>query len=517
MDEVDALLARCLGGAVDDHGPGLAVVVVRPGRRWIAVRGLASLEHGRAITPHTPMYAASLAKLVTAAAVHRCVARGLLRLDDRLDRWFPALVRAADVDVASLLQHRSGLPEFHALRLLAGHHVEDHLTPADVIGLVDGMHTWFEPGSRVSYNNTNYAVLAHLVSSVTGEPWADAARRLVLAPVGADDGGVRDAPTAWLPNMSGCYVASGGGRWRRATLGSASVGDGGWWASPSDLAAFAAALLHGSIDGDDVVTPMRHADPLPAGVAPSPLRSGCTTGGEGDDAWFGGLAEFVGARAELRVVPGRGVAVVAIANSQSAPVGAVLDDVLEGLTGCRPGRAELEAFTDGQVPDGWFVADGSAAWEVRLGDDRTGTVSVGALRFRVVPVEGGWEVDGRPSVQVGWIGDRLVVRDGAAELARLRPVATRPATDDEIRAVEGLHACPSARTHLSVTVDPTVTVSRGALAPEPASVIGVRDDAASPTVLVATTWGLLELSPATGTGRAVLGRAEDVPVERSSA
>ncbi|MEZ5220597.1 MAG: serine hydrolase domain-containing protein [Ilumatobacteraceae bacterium] len=298
--DIHDLLGRVLAARVGEEGPGVALVVVRPDRQWVAVRGLASLEHGLPIDVHTPMYGASLSKLVTAVAVHRCVARGLVSLDDRLDRWFPSLERGADISIGSLLQHRSGLPEYHALRLLAGHHVEDHLAPADVIGLVDGMHIWFEPGTRVSYNNTNYAVLAHVVSAVTGEPWAVAARRLVLDPVGAVDGGVRETPGAWLPHMAGCYVPAGHDRWRRATLGCASVGDGGWWASPADLAAFAAALLRGSVGGDPVVDAMRRADPLPDGAAPSPLRSGCTTGGEGDDAWFGGLAEFVGARAELR-------------------------------------------------------------------------------------------------------------------------------------------------------------------------------------------------------------------------
>lgn len=516
-DQLGELLDRLIESCADAHGPGVALVVVRPDRSRIAVRGLASLEHGTPLTEHTPMYAASLAKLVTAVAVHRCVAGGLLSTDDTLDRWFPELERSGDITIGSLLQHRSGLPEYHALRLLAGHHVEDHLTPADVIGLVEGMQPWFEPGTRVSYNNTNYAALAHIVSTVTGEPWAVAARRLVLDPVGAADGAVRDLPGAWVPGMAGCYVAVGADRWRRATLGCASVGDGGWWASPADLSAFATALLRDSVDGDAVVAALHHSDPLPEGAAPGALRSGCTTGGDGDDAWFGGLAEFVGARAELRVLPGRRVAVAAIANSQSAPIGALLDDVVEHLTGRRPARPPDVPFVTGPAPNGWFMAAaGGAAWEARLGDDGAGTVSVGSLRFRVVPSRDGWEVEGRPSVRLGWVGDELILRDGAAELARLRAIDVRSPTPAELAAIAGVYACPSARTHLVIAVDPDVTVARGSLAPEPASVVGVRDAGTDPVVVLATAWGSLELSPTVGRGRAVLGRAEDVPVQRSS-
>jgi D-alanyl-D-alanine carboxypeptidase len=510
---VDAVVEELAGRlAPDPSGPGVAIVAITRDHRSVAVRGTASLEHGRPLTSTTPMYAASLAKLVTAAAVHRCVAAGSLRLDDTLDRWFPTLAGADRIAISSLLQHRSGLPEYHALRLLAGHDVEDRLSADDVIGLVAGMHPWFEPGSRVSYNNTNFAVLAHLVADVTGRPWAEAAAALVLDPIGAVDGGVRAQPGSWFRGMAGCYTAGPGGTWRRATLGCASVGDGGWWASPRDLASLAAALLDGRIGGDDVATPMQAGDALPPGPA-SGLRSGCTTAGSGRGAWFGGLAEFVGAKAELRVYPAVGVAVGAIANSHQVTLGGALDELVEWMTGVRPEPTEPAPFEPGPAPDGWFLAAGGGAWQVRVGADGTGTANVGTVRFDLRRDGDGWAVPARPSVRVGRVGDEVVVRDGAAELARLTPVDVRPARPDELAMVRGTYRCASARAVLVVEHDAAtggVTVGRTGLVPEAAQAIGVRGDGA---VLLATAWGSMAVS-ADGSGAASLGRAETVPVER---
>ncbi len=85
---LDAVAARLV---TEGSGPGVALVAVGSWGTRIVTRGAASVEHGTPLTPSTPMYAASLAKIVTAVAVHRCVAAGLLRLDDTLTRWFPDL------------------------------------------------------------------------------------------------------------------------------------------------------------------------------------------------------------------------------------------------------------------------------------------------------------------------------------------------------------------------------------------------------------------------------------------
>ena len=113
-----------------------------------------------------------------------------------------------------LLLHRSGLPEYHALRLVAGAGVDDRLEHADVLRLVDGMSPWFTPGTRVSYTNTNYAMLAHVVAAATGTPFAAAVSDLVFRPAGMA-GAAAD-----------CFGASAAG-WRCGAAGSVARGHAG--------------------------------------------------------------------------------------------------------------------------------------------------------------------------------------------------------------------------------------------------------------------------------------------------
>ncbi len=127
----------------------------------------------------------------------------------------------------------------------------------------------------------------------------------------------------------------------------------------------------------------------------------------------------------------------------------------------------------------------------------------------------------RPAVRLGWIGEELVARDGDGEIARLRPVDVRAASTDEISGVAGVFDCPSARTVLRVVVtapsaEPVVTVARGDAPAEPAGVVGTLTGATGDTVvLLSTPWGALEVPvDASSSGRAILGRAETVPVER---
>jgi CubicO group peptidase (beta-lactamase class C family) len=93
----DSIFGRFAGPQV----PGCAVDVRRGGelllsRAW----GLAEVEHGAAITPATIFEAGSVSKQFTAAAVLLLAERGVLSLDDTLQRWFPEMpVYAAPITV----------------------------------------------------------------------------------------------------------------------------------------------------------------------------------------------------------------------------------------------------------------------------------------------------------------------------------------------------------------------------------------------------------------------------------
>lgn len=484
--------------------PGIVVVAATDADESVLSVGDAVVQHRVPLTPDSLVYAASLAKLVTSYCVHQLVLEGRLHLDAPVSTWFPALADGHRITVRQLLLHRSGLPEYHALRLVAGHHVDDRLEPSDVRRLVDGMRTWFEPGTRVSYNNTNFAMLAEVVAQVTGMPFPRAADALVFERYGLSGALFRGSPDAIVTNSANGYVSSREG-FRTVLMGSASMGDGGLWWSAKHMAAFGRLL----VAGGPVVDAMRTRVPLPDGTVPD-LATGCSVAPDG--SWFGAAAEFTGFVGQLRVYDG--VAIGAMSNRQDAPVGAVLDAVASSLGFSVVLPRPPEAFGPGPVPDGVLVGLGGAPWVFRAHDDGTVAVSLGGLAFDIEPDDAAWRVKGRAAMTAGWVSGEFVVRDGAREVARLSPVGGGTLPVPALDELAGWWWCHAARTVLRIEhVGDALMLRRGQLPAEPLVVAGEREQ----RWVLAAPWGLIEFDRSLREGSVVLHRAEGLTIERLAA
>jgi CubicO group peptidase (beta-lactamase class C family) len=484
--------------------PGVGVMATTATDASMHVAGDAIVEHSVALSPHTLLYAASLAKLVTSYCVHQLAVDGLLDIDEPVAEWFPALADGTRITVRQLLLHRSGLPEYHALRLVAGHVVDDRLEAADVRRLVDGMGTWFEPGSRVSYNNTNFAMLAEVVAQVTGQPFPRAARSLVFEPHGLAGATFRGSPDEAVPGGASGYTPAREG-FRTALMGAASVGDGGLWWSVSHLVGFGRLLL----SGGPVVDAMRQRVALPDGTVPD-LATGCSVAPDG--SWFGAAAEFTGYAGQLRVY--EAVAIGAMSNRQDAPVGALLDELATALGSPAAAPRPPEPFAPGPAPQGVLVGLGGAPWLFRAAADGLVAVSVGGVGFEMEPHGAAWRVKGRPAMAVGWVGDDLAVRDGTREVARLSPTSGGAAPDPVLREIAGWWWCREARAVLHLEPgDGGLVLRRGQLAPEVVVPAGER----AGRWVLAAPWGLLEFDGDLQSGAVVVHRAEGLPIERLAA
>jgi CubicO group peptidase (beta-lactamase class C family) len=174
---VAALLAR-LQGALDDSlgdsdAPGAqAAVVFADGSVWSGGSGLADVDAGRPVTPHTLFAIASITKTFTAALVMRLVEDGDLSLDDRLTRWLPDFPHARGVTVRQLLGSTSGLAALapsdiaQILRRDPGHRFTDDEVYLVVTGT--GRHAHREPSRRTSRYCERASPQADTPSGVSG-------------------------------------------------------------------------------------------------------------------------------------------------------------------------------------------------------------------------------------------------------------------------------------------------------------------------------------------------------------
>lgn len=187
---------------------GCAVMVLEKDRggspvvfkRGFGVRRVTT-EEGRPpdpVTPATTFHVASFTKVLTAAAVLRLADEGKLGLDDPVVRWLPGLgpVYAA-VTLRQMLDHTSGLPDYHGL--VPENPMIDASDLTVLRALARANRPPSAPGDAVVYSNTAYVLLGLVVQQASGRPFADYLAEEVLRPAGMGGSvllveGLNDAP-----------------------------------------------------------------------------------------------------------------------------------------------------------------------------------------------------------------------------------------------------------------------------------------------------------------------------------
>jgi D-alanyl-D-alanine carboxypeptidase len=249
------------------QGGGLSgTIYVARGDSVLLARGygLANREDGAANAPHTRFALASMGKMFTATAVLQLVDAGKLRLDDTLARVlsaYPNRERAERITIRNLLEHSAGLGDLWSTpkRPVAG--LTGQLASAAAVAYAPLL---FEPGTRWSYSNEGYVVLAAVVEQLSGERFQDYLVRHVFAPAGMTETVLAAGPDDIVPFRAVGYrppvddplgALPLRGNW--SFLGSpGSSGAGGGYSTVGDIARFARALRTGKLIRDSLRTAM---------------------------------------------------------------------------------------------------------------------------------------------------------------------------------------------------------------------------------------------------------------------
>jgi CubicO group peptidase (beta-lactamase class C family) len=233
------------------HVPGLSVAVIDGGKlAWTRAYGVADAGSGRPLTPDTLFQAASISKPVTAVLGMRLAARGMLDLDEDVNRRLHAwkLPGTQTVTASALLSHTAGMPA----GAVPGYGAAERLPT--LVQVLQGSppastpraEVQSAPGSRYAYSSLGYAVLQQYYADAAGRPFEDLAREHVFAPLGMRDSLFAVAPPPALAarvarghELDGQAVEGG---WRRFP----ELAAAGLWSTASDLARFVIALQQAS-------------------------------------------------------------------------------------------------------------------------------------------------------------------------------------------------------------------------------------------------------------------------------
>jgi len=151
-------------------------------------KGYKDMQTKEPLDANTPMHIASVSKNFAAAAILKLAQQGRLNLDDSLSAFFPNFPYEG-VTVKMLMNHRSGLPNYvHYLENM-GWNKNQYATNQDVLNSLYTMHPRpsFKAGTRFSYSNTNFVLLAMIVEKLTGMSYADYLKTNFFEPLQMND------------------------------------------------------------------------------------------------------------------------------------------------------------------------------------------------------------------------------------------------------------------------------------------------------------------------------------------
>lgn len=255
--------------------PGLNIAIGYKGRLiWEAGFGYADVAAGRKMTPETVYHSGSLGKTYTATAVMHLVDRGVLSLDDPINKHLPFEVHNPlgdrEITIHDLMTHRSGLstggargvwgkPEPLAEALKASY--DDDKSPV----MARMTPFWIaKVGEKWNYANPGIATLGLIVeiANPDGLSFADYVQKHVMDPLGMTSSQYPPAqhvdyvrPDIWK-NMSTGYARMGSAWIPTVPLYFSHYPAGGVLAKPSDhLRLLMAMLAGGTHNGYQVLKP----------------------------------------------------------------------------------------------------------------------------------------------------------------------------------------------------------------------------------------------------------------------
>jgi uncharacterized protein YbbC (DUF1343 family)/CubicO group peptidase (beta-lactamase class C family) len=252
LSAVDAVIEQAIH---EGNIPGAVLIIGHNGQ--VICRkayGSRALEPRReAMTLDTIFDLASLTKvIVTTTAVMQLFEHGAIRLNDPVAKYLPEFAQNGkeDITIRQLLTHYSGLePDLDLKTVWEGKETAYRMAFAE--------SPQDPPGSKFSYSDINFIVLAALVERVSGETLDQYATRHIFAPLKMTHTRFV-APVAWRSKIAPTqydeneHMLRGVVHDPTARRMGGVAGHAGLFSTADDLAKFAQALLNG---GGGILSP----------------------------------------------------------------------------------------------------------------------------------------------------------------------------------------------------------------------------------------------------------------------
>lgn len=332
--------------------PGVSVAVFDKGEMaWVRGWGVADATSGQKVESDTRFQAASVSKPVAAAAALALVSKGRMSLDADINTYLTTwklpdneFTAKQKVTLRHLLSHTGGV----TVSGFRGY-ATNELVPTPV-QLLDGakpansapVRVDIPVGTRYRYAGGGYSIVQLAIEEVTKKSFAEAARELVLEPLGMRHSTyAQPLPAELHGKAASAHRASGepiAGRWHIYPEQAAA----GLWTTPEDMARFAIAIQQMAAGTAKTTIMSRELATTMMRPVIDDYGLGLGISGTGREARFGHGGSNVGFRCSFMAFKDAASGVVIMTNGDRG--GEILQDVVRAVAREYgwPGLAPLE-------------------------------------------------------------------------------------------------------------------------------------------------------------------------------
>ena len=166
--------------------------------------GFADSEFDIKNNPETKFRIASLTKAFTAVAILQLEEKGLLKVDDKLQKYISDYPGGNEITVKHLLTHTSGIPnhtefeDFNKERRVFKYNIVETISTFKNRPLV------FNPGEKFNYSNSNYILLGFVIEQVSKVSYSEYIKQNIFEPLKMNNSGFEN-PERIIKNFAQGY------------------------------------------------------------------------------------------------------------------------------------------------------------------------------------------------------------------------------------------------------------------------------------------------------------------------
>ena len=207
-DSIASKLDGLFSNYNNKSGPGIAAGIVYNGKTILKKSyGLANLEYDIPISSASIFDIASVSKQFAGLAISTLVQQGKISLSDDIHKYVPEVPDFGHaITINHLVHHTSGLRDWPEGLNVAGWRWNEDFNFDDILRMIKHQKDLdFVPGSKYSYSNTGYNLLAVTVERVTGKSFREWTDENIFTPLQMHNSHFLDDESKIVKNMAYSY------------------------------------------------------------------------------------------------------------------------------------------------------------------------------------------------------------------------------------------------------------------------------------------------------------------------